>query len=629
MFVALDGFLIIAVGLILVAGLARRRFRLGRINTPQKGDWAGLASYLLLHRSLRKRRWTGSAHFILFWGFVVFLLVVVLDQVDGLVFGSQSMVVSLLLDIIGGLMLIGAFFLLFRRCLKIIRPPAGLIPRRTVFPLTLLAMILLSGFLAEGVRLAIQNTSFDWSAPIGSLFSIFLMDSPLLMQLMIRLHIYLFLLFTAILPFTFMRHAASGAASVLHRIPNTEYTTPRLVSEEDLARSEQIEDLEWRQYLDIEACVSCGRCQEYCPATLSGKPLRPASLMQEIHGLMESVDSKGAPLVELEAAISPETLWSCTHCQACIEHCPVYGRPMDMVSAMRRHRVLSRGKLPQEARPMIRNLELFGDTMGKGAAHRLEWAMEDDIPVVPNGNRTTKPLLWIGCSGSFHPGYSQTMRSLLEIFKSANFEYEVLGKKERCCGEPARRLGEEMLFRDLALKNIETFKQYSVSSVITGCPHCYQTLKNEYPKLGGDFQVRHATEVIWELIRDGRIAFGPSPVQRRIAVHDPCYLGRGNRLYQPIRSICESLPGITTTELPRNREDGFCCGGGGGRMWLRETGPQSVSQLRAEEIVASGVESAVTACPYCKIMLEDGIGTLESDNPPKIRDVIDLVAYSL
>lgn len=629
MFVALDAFLIVITGLILIAGLTKRWSGLGKKDIRSEGDWAGLVSYLFLHRSIRKRTWMGWSHLVLFWGFFIFLFVVLLDQVDGLLLGRQPMGVSFLLDIIGALMLISASFLLIRRCLKIVRRPVELSPRRTLLPLILLLMIIISGFLAEGVRLAIQDTSFEWIAPIGSLFSLILADSPMLMQLMIRLHFYLFLLFVAILPFTFMRHAVSGVTSILYPAPNTEYTTPRLVPEEKRAAAAQIEILEWRQFLGNEACVSCGRCQEHCPATVSGKALRPAHLMQEVHGLLEQADTNRAPLVELEAAISPEAIWSCTQCLACIEHCPVNSRPVDIISAVRRHHVMSQGTLPDEARSMIRNLELFGDTDGKGAAHRMDWAMEKDVVTVEADSPVDKPLLWVGCSGAFHPGNAQTMRSLVDIFKCAEMEFAVLGKKELCCGEPARRLGDELLYRELALKNIETLQQHSVTSIVTACPHCYQTLKNEYPKLGGDFQVRHASEVLWELIQEERLPLCSSSDDRRVAIHDPCYLGRGNGVYEPARLICETLPGIEVVELPRNRENGFCCGGGGGRMWLHESGPQPINQLRAEEIINSGVDSTITACPYCHIMLEDGVGSFEQDRLPKIQDLIDLVAYYL
>jgi Fe-S oxidoreductase len=317
---------------------------------------------------------------------------------------------------------------------------------------------------------------------------------------------------------------------------------------------------------------------------------------------------------------------------ACVTHCPVFIEPLDKIIDMRRYQVMGEARLPAEARPMIRDLELYGDVQGKGLAHRADWALNREVPQLfqtPAQNEAeVEMLLWVGCSGAFHPRNQETSRAMVKILKAAGIRFAILGKEELCCGDPARRLGDEILFRKLARANIDHFNRYQVKKIVTMCPHCLNTLKNEYPDLGCKLEVVHATELVMDLIRDNRIAL-KYPVADKMAIHDACYLGRYNQVYEPPRAICRAVPGTQLKETVRNRDSGFCCGGGGGRMWLHENIGQNINAVRAEEMTNTGIDLIGTACPYCLVMLDDGVKSLELEKVPKVADIIDIVAESL
>jgi Fe-S oxidoreductase len=629
-FIALDS-LVIGLALLSLSIAMKKRWSIWRQvdGSDLAGDWSALIGFLVHHGPIQQKRWTQLFHLFLVWGFVFFLFIVFLDQVDGHILGIDPSIISLLLDVTGILMLSSTLFFLFKRLKRQHYPESGRTSRRIVLPLCLLLLILLSGFMAEGFRLAIVAGGPAWTAPFGALISKVLPRSPLLMQLSIRLHFYLVLIFVAVLPYTFMRHAASSALNILHRQPTGAVLLPRLPDPGKSIAADWLEPPDISHLLGVEACVACGNCVDHCPASISGKPLLPGNMMQNLLRRIEENGLASPTPDDLEAVMPPETTWSCTQCMACVSHCPVSSRPMDLISYMRRRLVLGKGGLPEEARPMVRNLELYGDAMGKGAAHRTDWLMGESLPTIESEKADEKWLLWVGCSGAFHPRNSETIRSLVTVLKTGNVSFDILGSEELCCGEPARRLGGETLFRELARKNIVQLKKYHIQNILTACPHCFQTLKNEYPDFGGDFQVRHATEVILDLINEKRIELAYPLSDQQISIHDPCYLGRGNSLHDPLRDVGKAIPGGRLAEVPRSREDGFCCGGGGGRMWLHESQGDNINRLRAEEFQTNGADLVATACPFCLVMMEDGISGLETEKKPVVADLIDLVAKAL
>jgi Fe-S oxidoreductase len=627
---AVDILLVFLAVMVMGIGLARQwSFWLSKKETRSAGDFTALLTYIVQQRKILSRPAVGLAHLCIFWGVVLPMLVIIAAQFGFILPVELSHMLHLLQDILGLLMFLGTLYLLKRR----LALSAEQGPQRTLQLMGVLLTILITGFLAEGARLAILNPAgFSWFSPVGWIFAQMLPASPLLMQGMIRIHFLAVCVLIAIIPFSFLRHAAAAPLNVFFKKQGPRAALRELSLETGDIGAKSVMDLSWKQLLDAEACVACGRCEENCPASISGKLLSPRKVMQQIYSQAKTFRDarQGNPGLHgpLADAISPEEFWACTSCMACVAHCPVSAEPLDKIIDLRRHQVLGEGRLPVEARGMIRNLDLFGDVQGKGAARRADWAMHRDVPVLGSAAAGADILLWVGCAGSYHPRNQQTSRAMVKILQTAGVRFAILGKAERCCGDPARRLGEESLFQRLAQQNIEAFNRYGVQSVVTLCPHCLNTLKNEYPVLGCRLTVLHATEYVMGLLGAGQLQL-KYPLVKKLAIHDACYLGRYNGVYQAPRQLCQNVPGLMLSELERSRENGFCCGGGGGRMWLHEHGGRNINVVRAEEIAESRVELIGTTCPYCLVMLDDGVKSLELGKKPVVSDVIDIVANAL
>ncbi len=619
---ALDILLTTLAIIVMAAGL-RKRLRACRMGQGEErcGDWRGLLRYLLGHRKILEDRLTGIPHLFLFWGVVIPVLLVILAQFGLTGPRPVARILSFLGEMVGFLMLLGTLFFLGRR----IAFTRGQAPEGSLFPLIILLVILLTGFVAEGARLSIVHAGFSWSYPVGWVLSNGLPGSPLLMQLMIRFHFFSVLFLIAMLPFTSMRHLVFSPINIYYRKRGPRGDTRPVDLQNGPLGAGRLEEFTWKQLMDAEACVSCGRCEKNCPAAISGKPLSPRKVMRDILKQMEAGDDFSLPVVE--DAVTTDEIWACTTCMACVETCPVYIEPMDKIIDMRRYLVLRQGQLPSEARPMIRNLEIFGDVQGKGAAHRGDWAFDRDVPLVSEAP-DSEVLLWVGCSGAFHPGYQEVPRALTRILREGGVGFGMLSKEELCCGDPARRMGDEALFLDLAKKNIARFRQYGIQKIVTLCPHCFNTLKNEYPSLGAEIEVVHGTQFVIDLIHEGRIR-PRFPLNKTITVHDPCYLARINDISLPLREIIASIDGLALKELDHSDRKTSCCGGGGGRMWLHERLGRRINQIRAKEITQAGVDLVATACPYCLTMLDDGLKSLDLEGPPRVKDIIEMVAFSL
>lgn len=621
LFTAFDLLQIVLAFVIMFLGLSRR-WSIWREKRPAaiSGDWPGLGGYLLGHGKILNRQSVGLYHLAVFWGVVLPLMVILVAQFGFTLPSPLARLLSLIQDLAGLALLAGTLLLMFRR-LGLAEDQG---PSRTLLPMVLLLVIVLSGFLAEGARLRILYTgSQPWSSPIGGLFAWISPASPLFMQMMIRLHFVAVLVFIAAIPFTFMRHILASPLNVVYRKQGPPAALTHLDMDQGQIGAEKVKDLSWKQLLDAEACVACGRCDENCPALISGKPLSPRNIIRSIRKQMEAADR---PL--LAAAISSDEMWACTTCMACVAHCPLFVEPMDKIIDIRRFQVMGEAQLPAEAQPMIRDLNLYGDVQGKGAAHRANWAMNRDVLQLSDASSAVDILFWVGCSGAFHPRNRETSQALVKILQSAGVRFAILGTKEMCCGDPARRLGDEILFRKLAQANLEILNRYQAKKIVTLCPHCLNTLKNEYPEMGCKPEVVHASQLVNELIHEGRITL-KYPVADRMTIHDACYLGRYNQVYHPPREICQAVPASQFSETVRNRESGLCCGGGGGRMWLHENIGENINRVRAAELAETGADLIGTACPYCLVMLDDGVKSLELEKTPKVMDIIDIVADAM
>jgi Fe-S oxidoreductase len=631
---AFDPLLIGMALMVMSVGLARRwalwRSKFKRAGVARRsGDWFGLITYLMGQAHILKKKPIGIFHLLVFWGVTIPLVVIILAQSPVVIPQTLAWSLSFAQDMLGLGLLAGTVFFGAKR----IKPSGPDAPKRTLLPAVVILVIVLTGFFAEGARLGIVQNGFSWASPIGSILSLAMPASPKFMQLMIRCHFLTVLLFLAMLPFTFMRHVPAAALNVVYRKTTDRGQLSPLALNAQPSGAKTVLDLNWKQLLDAEACVSCGRCEENCPAAKTGKPLSPRKVMQNILEQTEAMakhdrssGQRSAPL--LEDAITEYEIWECSTCMACVEHCPVFVEPMDKIIDLRRHQVMDCSKLPAEAAPLIQNLEVSGNAMGEAASNRTDWALDFQIPHISSPGLNPEILLWPGCMGAFHKDYQKITLDMAKILSAAGVRFGILGPEESCCADPARRLGEERLFQTLAKKNIDCINSYPVKKIVTLCPHCFNTLKNEYPDLGGKYDVVQAIEFVMQLITQKRIV-PRLPVKQTLTIHDPCYLGRLNRVYQPLRAVCEAVPGLEIYEIPQSRNNSFCCGGGGGRMWLNQGFGLGMNLIRSEHLLASGADLVGTACPHCLIMLDDGLGSLGMEQAPKPTDIIAILASSM
>ena len=402
----------------------------------------------------------------------------------------------------------------------------------------------------------------------------------------------------------------------------------------------RIEDFSWKQLLDMATCTECGRCQSQCPAWNTDKPLSPKLVIMDLRdNLFASADrimkQKRAAGVEVESlvpsVIDPDVLWSCTTCGACVEECPVDIEHIDTILDMRRYEVLMESRFPTEAGLMLRNIENQGDPWGLGAAKRLDWtqSLDFEVPVVTD----TIPddieyLYWVGCASALDERARKGAQATARMLRRAGVSFAVLGPKESCTGDPARRLGNEYLFQEQAKLNIETLTNAGAKKVIASCPHCFNTLSNEYPALGGNFEVIHHSQLLEHLVTAGKLTPG-NGYSGTVTYHDPCYLGRHNRVFDEPRTVIDAIPGATNVEMKRCREKGFCCGAGGARMWLEENIGKRINMERTEEALGTGADVVSTACPYCMIMLDDAVRAHQKEDDVRVLDLSQLVEESL
>ena len=392
-------------------------------------------------------------------------------------------------------------------------------------------------------------------------------------------------------------------------------------------------DISWKGLLDMTSCTECGRCQSQCPAWHTDKPLSPKLLIMAMrdHAMAKVVDTEN--LVGDKAPISMDVLWSCTSCGACVNECPVDIEHIDHITNMRRFQVLVESEFPAELGGTFRNLEKSGNPWGANKADREGWIAECDFPVrVVSGElpEEVEYLFWVGCAGAYEDRAKKTTKAVAELLHMAGVNFAVLGKRETCTGDPARRAGNEFLYQILAAENIETFKETfgnrGVKKVVVTCPHCFTTIGRDYAQSGYELQMLHHTQLLNTLVREGKLKASPHKADQKITFHDPCYLGRHNQIYAPPRELLEAS-GCDIEEMPRNQERSFCCGGGGGRMWMEENLGSRINLNRVDEAIATGAPEVAVACPFCRIMVGDGMTARQSD--VEVLDVAQVLLRSV
>jgi len=387
-----------------------------------------------------------------------------------------------------------------------------------------------------------------------------------------------------------------------------------------------IEGFSWRQIFDLDACTRCGRCQDRCPAFATEKPLSPKKFIQDLKGEWERT-AAGVKNEEgiIDNVIGEETLWSCTACLSCQVNCPVSIPTFDKNIEMRRYLTMTLSQVSSEMKLLYKNLQTRFDPYGMGKSQRLEWTEGLDIKKATD--EEVEYLYWVGCVASLDDRNRKIARAFSTVLQKAGVSFGVLGPEEKCCGDPLRRTGNEYQYFEIAEGNVELLKELGIKKIITACPHCYNTLKNDYAQLGANFEVYHHTEFMAKLAREGKVKINPT-VEGITTYHDPCYLGRVNRIFDDPREVVNRVKKGSFVELPRSFDEGFCCGGGGGRIWMEEHHLR-INHNRMDEMIAAKANTVVTACPYCLIMMEDAIKDKEKSETMKALDISEIVAKSI
>ena len=636
-----------------------RRYKLWRLGKPEdctqdlgKRTWVFIRTTVidvLAHKRFLRDPYSGIMHLIIFWGFIILLMAAAIDAVTHYtnrhIIGFPYLWFSLIVDIGGILVLIG---IIMAACRRYIWKPKKL---DTVLDdgiiIMLIGVILITGYMVEGLRQAATELTLhpDWAvwSPGGLVFAKAFANMS--QNSLLFWHRFLWWLHAALsigafvyvgLVFSKLQHAIVSPLNIFFRSLGP-FGTPAPIDIEnaEILGVGNIKDFTWKQLLDLDACTNCGRCQDACPAWATAKPLSPRKVVQDlkVHMLKatnnKANQSESAPTLVGEAP-SEEEIWSCTTCGACQETCPVYVEHVVKIIDLRRNLVLAQNKMPETAQLMLRNMQSRGHPWAGIQSLRLrgDWTNGLELKILSEGDHANT-LFWVGCTGALVERNVEATLSMTRVLRAAGVDFGVLGEAETCCGDPARRAGYEFQFQIMAEQNIEIFKSHCIKEIITTCPHCYHTIKNEYPRYGGDFKVVHYTQLMADLIRQGKLKL-TKELNATLTYQDPCYLGRYNGIYLEPRRILQAFPKTKLEEMERSRNKSFCCGGGGGHMWIEEQpGTTKINQMRMKDILKTGAEIVATACPYCLQMFEESIEHKNMKDSLKARDLAELVEEAM
>ena len=610
------------------AAIDRISFRLGR-----------LVRHALLQVRLARLKVAGISHAGLLWGFIVLFIGTCMVAVEHygiahFLHGSFYRVFSFTLDLFGLLLVAGILIALARRGLaRRDRPP-------TTWPdvavLLLLLFIAFTGFAIEAFRIVAQRdqSPFETSSFVGWAMAGAIegrgttIDQATARHFLVWwVHMIAVYAFLAVIPYTKMLHLVTAPLSIFltdehKRSPGgLEPVSIEQVEETGKIGVESAADFTRRQLISFDACTQCGRCENACPAYATGKPLSPMRLVLDLQHGVTMPDSLH------DRTIAADTLWACTTCRACVEQCPVLIDHLSVIVDMRRY-LVGEGRIRGSEQTALRNVAASGNPWGLPNDDRMAWADGLDVPTVED-NPEPDILLWVGCAGSFDRRNQKVTRALIKIFHAARVNFAVLGKRERCTGDPARRLGDEFTFQEMAGQNVGTLNGVRFKRVVTACAHCFNTLANEYPDFDGHYTVLHHSQFLRELIEQGRLDV-QGETKDAIVFHDPCYVGRHNGEYDAPREVLQRGVNVALPilEADRSRETSFCCGAGGGRMWAEEDAASRVNVARWQQLKATGAKTVATACPYCMIMFDDAAKADEASGV-QVKDIAEILADAL
>jgi Fe-S oxidoreductase len=668
--------IILGLGLTVVGfAIAARRFhwlsRLIRAGKPDPSRTRGSitrkaeAEVVEVAGQRKLLQWTvpGLAHFFTMWGFTILLLTII--EAYGDLFDKYFHIPGI--GTMGWLGFVEDFFtcavllaLIVFSIIRLVQAPSRL-ERKSRFygshtgaawlVLLMIAGVMVTLLLYRGAQVNTNPTQFpydnwafashavaSWLHPLGSGVNAVLATVFLILNIAIISGFIVFIAYSKhlhifIAPINVAFSRRPRALGALGSTPDMDMES---VDEDTVFGVGEIGHFTWKQMLDFATCTECGRCQSQCPAWNTEKPLSPKLLVMD---LRDNMFAMAGPLLSKEGeqtalvpnVIDPDVLWACTTCGACVNECPVDIEHIDAIIDMRRYQVLMESEFPSEAGLMLRNVENQGDPWGLGQAKRTEWtqSLDFEIPVITG----TIPddieyLYWVGCAGALDERARKGVQATARMLHRAGVTFGILGPKESCTGDPVRRLGNEYLYQEQTKMNIATLNEAGAKKIIATCPHCFNTIKNEYPALGGNYEVIHHSQLLEHLVKTGKLVPGAG-YNGTVTYHDPCYLGRHNRVFEEPRHVLDAIKGAKQVEMRRCKERGFCCGAGGARMWLEENIGKRVNMERTEEALGTGADVVSTACPYCMIMLDDAVRAFSKEDEVRVLDLSQLVEESL
>lgn len=698
-----------------INGIVRRAllWRSGTEAPEYAGSWLARFDDLIQCGLFQKKVVRGPsgsaiAHLLVYLGFLVLLFTTTMvfihhDLGIKIYQGAFYLWVTVFSDIFGVLLLGGVLYFGYRR--HILHADAAHLSRNEDFILAMLALMVVQGYVLEGLRIHVTKDPWAYYSPVGLLFakaSWYLSPSKArtIHFLTWWFHTLTVYSFVALFPYTKFFHMVSSPLNLFFsRTKRPKGALPFIGDIQQLMEKGEefslglgtIKNYTWKNLLDLDACTQCGRCQEVCPAYLSGKPLSPKWMILDTRNHAHTLLAKGlvanggtlaAPAVALDTALAsnvllpfnavrregdtfradgayraksppvqhavrdlggsvdakiagdvmdPNVFWTCNTCMACVEACPVGINHVDQIVGNRRHMTMMEGEIPNEAQSTLRSLESRGNPYGP-PEDRSRWLEGLDVRTLQPGD-AVEYLYWVGCVSAFDPRKQKIAKALVSIMQKAGLSFGVLGSMEGCSGDPARRLGEENLFQSLAKQNIDLLKSVSFKVLVANCPHCFNTIKNEYPQFGNlgngqEPEIIHHSVLLKRLIAQGALPLAEGSL-KDVTFHDPCYLGRYNDEYDAPRASLRAIKGLRIVEMERSREKGLCCGAGGGHFWMDLKIGERVNSIRAKEAASTGASTVATACPFCMQMMEDGIKLTHIDQRLDVRDIAEVIAERL
>ena len=598
----------------------------------------------------------GFIHVSIFWGFLLFLSAIIEAIIQGFYsgfslhfLGPLFSLITLTQDFLGLFVILAVLWALYRRFVqKVKRLDVEGHKFDAAFILCMIMGVVISMFGQNVANIIYANMQLsEWEVRPVSLWlaGIFVGDgssASTYYEIFWWMHILIVFTFLNFLPYSKHFHVITSLPNVYFmKIGSQKYALKKLnLEDENLTQygAADIEHLNWKQLLDGFSCTECGRCTAACPAATTGKQLSPREIIVNIRKRTEdkaplmiaktSEDNEEMQKTLVHNYIKDEELWACTTCMACVYECPVTIEHVDSIVDMRRNLVLNESNFPNELNVVFKNLETNGTPWAFNAQDRANWAEGLNIKTMAE-DANTEYLFWVGCSGSFDARYQKVSKAFAALMQKANVDFRILGVEEQCNGDTARRLGNEYLAQMMMQANVETLNGYGVKKIVTGCPHCFNSLKNEYPQFGGNFEVLHHTELISQLLNEGKLKLKDESAKTKITYHDSCYLGRYNGVYDSPRDPLKKINGAELIEMERSKDKGFCCGAGGGRMFLEEVEGTRINVNRAEEAVKTNADTVASACPFCMTIMADGIKTLDKAEEVQVKDIAEIVLENI